>query len=103
MGRGLHVHDGAGEAPGGPVVREEFGVQGAQFGPGIRAEAFREGRAHLLVRRQGLGRPARVAEGADPQGPEGVVEGLLRGELAPRRVSAMASPGRGFDNGGDDR
>ncbi len=90
--------DGPGGRPvpvgGGPVVRQEFGVQGAQFGPGVRAEPVREGRAHLLVRRQGLGGPSGRSQGADPQGLEGFVEGLSGGEGGERRED-LVGPSQG--------
>ncbi|CAM5269986.1 hypothetical protein STANM309S_00703 [Streptomyces tanashiensis] len=87
-----------GPGPGGPpgryrtVLREEFGVQGAQFRPRIGAEPVRERRAYLLVRGEGLGGPPGRSQGADPQGLEGFVERLPGGERGERREDGGGPP-----------
>ncbi|BFO20959.1 hypothetical protein SHKM778_73470 [Streptomyces sp. KM77-8] len=54
---------------------QQLGVQGAQFGAGVGAEAVREETPYVLVGGQGLGGAAGVAQGAQPERLEGFVEG----------------------------
>ncbi len=49
-------------------------MQGAQFRARVRAEPVRQEASYVLVGGQGLRRAARVAQGAQAQGLEGLVQ-----------------------------
>ncbi|KOU31144.1 hypothetical protein ADK53_26390 [Streptomyces sp. WM6373] len=115
---GMHEPRPGGRGPGhrGGVGRlQEFGVQGAQGRAGVRAEPVGEVPADLVVGGQGLRRAARVAQGADPQRLErlvqrlaraqrgqlrqallGLAQGQGRREPAPARVHPYGLPARGL-------
>lgn len=60
----------------GRLRSQQLPVQRPQFGTRVRSQLVREQLSYRLVRGQRLRRAARVAQGAQPEGLEGFVEGV---------------------------
>lgn len=76
---------------------EQLRVQGAQFGAGVGTEAIRQQPAELVVRGQRLSGAARLAQRAQPQGLEGLVQrvGVAQGGEFGQRPLGLAEGDRG--------
>ncbi len=76
---------------------QQLPVQGAQFGPRVRSQAVREQLPYVLVGGQRLRRTAGVAQGAQPEGLEGLVQGaaVAQGGQFGERVLGLAEGERG--------
>lgn len=88
-----------GVRPAATVGRaEQLPVQGAQFGARVGAEAVGQQLPYGLVRGEGLGGAARVAQGAQAQDVQGLVQGVevaQGGELGQGLFGVAEGEGRG--------